>query len=649
MRLINNILYIGYTELVKCGVSELTIRSAKSKKVKSWVFIEDPDDNRRVLVEYEKLGNSYKALLKKRYGDVDDFIASQPIRNLVKWDGKAEQFYLNYRTEDSKPLAIEYVQKYTAAANWLNMLRDVLKDKKALKTLLKLDIIQLYNRVMRLFETDNIDLPTSYRRLLEKQKNYEKNGYACLIDWRIGGVSPNAKIKDNLSEAILLEMIAHHNQFDGVFIAQQYNKWAEQSGYKTISSSTVGNHRRGKEHEIIMEREGNEALNEKYLPQIKGFRPTHPLAMIESDDNHIDLQFIDLETNNYYARYKAVVIIDSFNDYVLGYAYSTEAVTIELVKAAYINAMYYIKSITNAWHLPHETKTDQFGIATLQPFYQQIGNYVKAPVGSKHRGYIEPFFGSSHWKTCLKLGAINYTGNNITTANAGVNREFVNKNIKNRPLIGNESISQVEQFFHNLRHLPTSKGVSKHNEWLEAWNNLDVSKKRPITDEQFLLKFGINHNYRGDGIRITNRGVEPQINGVRYSYDLEQYDLQHIGKSVSLLYDPFDMSRILITDFDKVRILGYEARLQSRSLTDGEVDSRKYLNILLEQKKDAVKSISKKSAKRKEIIQDHFEDAEAILVSGVMVKEIKQHSEEVMMKQIMQNNSSSEFNPFDQI
>jgi hypothetical protein len=48
--------------------------------------------------------------------------------------------------------------------------------------------------------------------------------------------------------------------------------------------------------------------------------------------------------------------------------------------------------------------------------------------------------------------------------------------------------------------------------FLEKWNTLSEADKRPITDEQFLLTFGIKHQPKHtSGIRITNRGVEPQI------------------------------------------------------------------------------------------------------------------------------------------
>lgn len=632
MKLIDTILYLEFPELVNCGVSENTIWTAKKRKSPSWCFIDDPEDKRKVLIQYEKLKEDYKTKVIARFGNPYEYMAKMPIRNLVKWDDKAEEFYLAYRY-DGKPLSVEHVKKYTAAANWLNMFKAVNEDKRAIKKLLNLPIEQFYNHAIEIIIQDKIDLPTSYDRLIARNnsalKKYLRDGYASLIDWRFGNTLA-AKIKDELSESTLLELIAHPNQYDDAIIALKYNLWAKQNKYKPITPDTVGIHRRKKEALIVMEREGNAALTEKFLKQVKGFRPTAPLLMVENDDNHLDLLFIDPndETQHkWYHKYKAIVVVDSFNDYVLGYAYA-ENLSIELVKAAYLNAMYHIRSITGAWHLPHETKSDRWGIATLEPFYQSLGKYFKTPVSSKHRGYIEQFFGSPLWKNCLKLGANNYSGNNMTAKFRGVNQEALERNKKDRPLIGNEAIQQIENFFHRLRHMPQSNGISKHDQWIAAWNNMPAENKRVINDEQFLLKMGIEHNNQGKGIRITNRGVEPQICGQRFSYDLAVPSLmEYVGKPVSVMYDPYDMSRVLVTDFDKVRVMGYDARLNSRALEDTNTDSRTYLNAILTEKRDDVNYIASKSTRRKQVLESAGIDAETLLQAGVMDKKLKQAAE----------------------
>ena len=186
-----------------------------------------------------------------------------------------------------------------------------------------------------------------------------------------------------------------------------------------------------------MQREGREAYYNEFSKDVKGFRPTTPLYLVESDDNHLDFFFTDWEdktAHKHYHKFKAIVVTDSFNDYVLGYAYAQE-LTVDVVREAYLNAMYHIKELTGNWHLPHEVKTDRWAIGQLEPFYKGLGNYFKTPVGSKRRGYIEQYFGSIHWKRSMKDGTNNYTGNNITAVNEGVNKEVLKLNSKSYPTV----------------------------------------------------------------------------------------------------------------------------------------------------------------------------------------------------------------------
>lgn len=640
MKLIDNKLYLTFKEMVDCGVSENYLRKAKSTGTKCWSFLDDPEDKRKVLIEFEALKDEYKTKVNARYGNPYERFAKQPIRDLIKWDDQAEEFYLSYRYTGTdgnlKPLPVEHVKKYTAASSFLNMLKRVMEDKKALKELLNLNIQQFWNHCLEIIETDNIALPASYERLYAREdsafKKYVANGYPSIISNKFGNTSA-AKVNDEVSQAALLEMIAHPNQYDSVLIKMQYNKWAKENGYAPIHESTVDVWKRKNDRDVTMFREGNAALKNKFLKQVKGFRPTAPLYMVESDDNTLDWLFIDVEDDTdhkNYHRYKAIVVIDSFNDYVLGYAYA-EKLTHELVRMAYLSAMYNIKRLTGGWYLPHETKTDRWALKELQPFYQSIGKYIPTPVGSKNRGYIENFFGSINWKRFMKLGANNYNGNNMTAKFRGVNTEVLNLNKSNYPTVGQEAIQQIETFFYRLRNMPQSNGLSKEQQWLQAFNAMPATDKRLVSDEQFLLKFGIQHNPERQ-IRITNRGVEPQINGTRYSYDLQVPNLSdYVGKAVNVVYDPFDMSRVLVTDFNSVRVIGTEARLSPRSLQDAHMDSRVYLNSVLNERTRDVEAIAVKEQKRKKVLKDHGFDAEAILQAGVMTKEIKMAAEQKVL------------------
>lgn len=648
MKLIDNILYLEFSELVSCGVSENTVKKAGLRNSSGWEFINDPADKRKVLISYERLKDAYKELVKVRFGNPYEYLAKDPIRKMVTRDPEAEKYYLAHRYGNNKSLPIDHVKKYTTAASWLNMLVKANADKKEIKKQLNLTIDQFYIHVMELFKTDKVDLPTNYAKLLAKRREYEAKGYESLIDWRFGNKNA-AKIDDEVSESLLLELLSHPNQYDDVYIGMKYNEWAVTNSYEPITAATVGIWRRKLEYLISAARNGRAAYYDKFSTQIKGFRPTAPLLMVESDDNFLDLLFLDPEDktqHKYYHKYKAIVVTDSYNDYVLGYAYA-ENITTELVRAAYLNAMYHVRELTGNWFVPHEVKTDRWALAELQPFYSAFANYYPTPVGSKKRGYLEQFFSSATWENALKAGANNYTGNNLTAKNRGVNMEELELNKKNRPTL-QEGIGQVENFFHRLRLEVGKSGKSKQQEWLEAFAETPDNRKKSITDEQFLLYFGVQHRPRnGKQIKITNGGVEPQIQGVQYGFKVPPaLYLPNVGKPVSIIYDPYDLSRVLVTDFASLRFIATTQRLQPRAMADYQPGDRRLLNAMLNEKKDDAEKVAAAAERRKAVLRKNNVDPENLLQGGAMIKEIKQAAELAYHPAVIDRDS---YNPLDQM
>ena len=635
MKIVDHSLYLELPELTDCGISTNTIWKASERKSASWDIITHPDDGRKILIGYEKLRQDYKEKVIARYGNPYEFVAKGPIRNMVVPDMAAEVFFLSYRYDGDKKLPEDRVRKYTREACWLNMLLRADDNMKEVRKAIGLRMEDFFKHVGELLTLEKeqgkitAKFPANYLNLKSRMRRYRIDKYASLVADQYGNKSA-AKVNDEFSESLLLELIANPNQYDDVLVALQYNKIAVERGYKTISERTVCEWRRKKGFLVTASREGLAKFDDRFRKQIAGRRPSAPLYLVESDDNHLDLFFLDLEDmtgSKHYHKYKAVVVVDSFNDYVLGYAYA-EQITVELVRAAYFNAMYHIRELTGGWFLPHETRTDNWQIEILQPFYESMGHFCKSPVGSKKRGYIEQLFGTPHWKRCIKLGANNYTGNNITARNRGVNEDFLKVSKKLYPTIQEGAIEQIETVFHRLRTMPVPGGVSKQVQWLAAWNELPESEKRPMTDEQFLQKFGVLHNPQGRRIAINNMGITPQINGSRLIYDVPAHlHLENIGKAVNVIYDPIDMSRVLITDGSGLRFMATTAQLAPKALKDYQPGDRTHLNALLEQKKEQSSRVAKAGDKRRQTLTERGVDPENLLQAGVMDKGLKQWAE----------------------
>lgn len=622
MKLIDNILYIETPDLVAAGFNINTIYSICRHGYATLPFVKDPANAKLNIYPYEQLGKRYKDAVDAHFGNPYNYVAKAPIRNAVKHDHKAEEFYLAYRYDGTKHLPTEHVVKYTKAASWLNMLIEMNTDKKAIKKQLGLTLESFWQHVCELIKTEKVDLPTSYKRLRISMQEFQEAGYAYLIDWRFGNKLA-AKVNDEVSAAILLELIAHPNQHDDYIICQAYNQWAVANNYKPIDPATVGVHRRNNRYQLEGQRNGNSSWYNTYGKVIHRARPSAPLLLVGSDDNDLDLYFRDDrrgKTNPYY-RYKLIVIMDAYNDYILGYSYG-ETVTTDLIKAAYLDAVYHIRQLTGGWYLMDQIQTDRWGSGSLNSFYQSVATYTPATAKVARAKYIERAFGTE-WHQVLKMYP-NYAGQNITSQ-FRLNRDHLEVAKRDFPTI-EQGYQYIDDFINRLRQLPNRKtGISRQQQWLNAFNSSDLSRQHQISEGRMLHLFGQQHSHSHT---ITNGGLRVNINGQQFVYDVpDELYLQNVGKKVQVTYDPYDYSRVLVTDGGSLRFVAREFDKMSSALADYKPGDRARLNQLLQQKRRHVEAIAASKEKRQDAIERAGIDAASMLQAQVMVKELKQTAE----------------------
>ncbi|MFB6454452.1 Mu transposase C-terminal domain-containing protein [Chitinophaga sp. Hz27] len=594
--------------------------------------LERGGNGRSVLIIYESLPDNYKQLVVEKYGNPYVYVAKQPLLQLIRKDIKAESFFLEYRYEEHKCLPTNHVSTYTQVASWLNMLLEMRDNKRKVKKQLGLTMEEFWKVVLEMIVVQNIPLPHSYRRLAQKLNTYQQGGYETLIDWRFGNRN-SVKVKDELAEAVLFELISHPNQHDDVVITAAYNKWAVQNAYPSISSGTVGNYRRNNQYQLQLFREGNAAWYHQFGRQTKRNRPSAPLLLVGSDDNDIDLYFRDEQLNQqgklhvqYYHRFKAVIISDAFNDYPLGYCYA-DGISTELVKMAYLDAMHHIYTLTGAWYLPHQLQTDRWNLKALLPFYQSIdGDYFPASAKSPRGKYIERSFGK-HWHQHLRRFQ-NYAGNNITS-DFRLNPDHIATTKAQFPH-KDEGFEILETFIDGLRQETDSKtGMSRQDVWKAAFMASEKSKERCISDEHLLRLFGVRHEFTNT---ITNGGIRLTIQGKPYEYQIpDELYLQHVGRKIQVIYDPMDLSRVLVTDDHQLRFMAHTYKKLPSARADYQPGDKERLFRLLQQKKAMVQGIIDRKKDRAAILAENQTDAAGLLQAQVMVKEARQAAENLAL------------------
>jgi hypothetical protein len=178
-------------------------------------------------------------------------------------------------------------------------------------------------------------------------------------------------------------------------------------------------------------------------------------------------------------------------------------------------------------------------------------------------------------------------------------------------------------------------------------------QKIPISEENMLLKFGLQHRWTNT---ITDQGIMPTIAGRTYNFAIpEKYYLENIGKTVSVIYDPYDLSKVLVVG-EGVRFLAPERLKVASCAADMKGEgSRKLLQDVLDTAKRESKKIGDAKQNRIEILEESGMDVETVIkLGGMVVKEVKQvaeynyllpqHEDETMEMAV---STSAQYDPLD--
>lgn len=605
-------------------------------------------NGRKVFIEYESLPDNVQTAIKKKVGNPYEYLAKQPILDQIDWDYEAQNFYTNYVLPNGSKLPatdldakgnpqINYVERYTKAANWLNMIGRLTSNKRELKQSLNLSVMDFWDTVSELIGKEGIAIPAAPKRLKEKLKQYNAAGdgrYELLIEKHRFGNANASKIADEQSEAVLLKMLCDPRKHDDTVVAAGYNYWAKKNNRPTITPGAVGYFRRKNEHIIAPSRDGLKVAYNRYTKEIERERPSAPLLLINADDNCLDL-FFEVEKikadggkqKSKHYRPMLYVIIDAYNDYVLGYAVGN-SVTHELIYAAFRNALNHIQELTGQYYLPHQLQTDRWGLDVkmknqLGEFYKRIATFTPQAKHVPQGKYIERSFGVE-WHQVLKaLPTNNYAGKNIT-AKERLSAEYIIEASKNYPTI-EEMPGIVESFIKVMRLKANPKsGKSRQAEWLEAFLASEKSQKRQI-DAGVKIQL-IGKKREGAPLTITTKGIQTGSGDNKVRYDVpDEVIWTYNGAKVDLYYDPEKPNEVLATDGKGLRFVTGINEKQPSAIADYKPGNKERLLGLW----DAKKLIGEKMAN---VINDKLQhlgnvDAQSLLQAGVLLKDVKNDAE----------------------
>ena len=605
------------------------------------------------LIDYETLPSDRKAAVKEKYGDPYKYIVKQPITDWaqINWNKKAFDFYNNangkgYILPTGNKLPENYRDKYTKAVTYMDAIIYYTTDKLALKRDFNINMQAFWNIVADVIRAENVAIPPNEKRLKERISKYIAAGQGMPEGFKIQveefrfSNDNSKKVKDQLAEDILMKFIELDNKHSDEVVSSAYNDWANANGRLTITPAAVGYRRRNHYHEVIMAREGKSAAYNKYNKQIKQFRPTSPLMLINGDDNVLDLYFTDTtyfngrKNTNKYFRPVMYVIMDCFNDYILGYAIG-ETVTIELVKQAYRNAMAHIIELTGQPHLFHQVKSDKWSIdpdlkGDLATFFKFGGETKFFPAQVAQSKYIERVFGKPLHKVLKAFP--NYSGANITakSVSARPNPDALQKRSKDFPA-KKHAATVIEMAINTMRHSVAGGTTQTRQQiWVDAFLTNDFCRERAITNERKLELLGVRHQPK-EPARLKVNGLNFQLNNKAYSYDIPAALFpENNNKAVEIFYDPANMSEVLVTDGKGIRFVAESYRYQPAALADMHEGDGHLLRERMDDKQTITNKLIDYVQNRDERLEREEIDAQSLIQAGILTKEVNHRAQKII-------------------
>lgn len=558
MKLVENTTCLEYHELVPDIMSVSGYHKSRQRGIVK--TIGRGGNGNQVWIIYDSLPLKHRLMVDRLHGSPKQEAARVTIKEAFVIDELARTFFHDHRLENGLGLPDSRKELYLQAASMLNTINyfvneNLIRRQFASKT-------EFWKAVTSYIETEKIDLPTSYCKLLVKLKEYnqgEGKNYGILINRNFCN-DYSEKVDDEMRGWLNATYASPANPItDLPYLLELYNQEAERRDKKQLSS--IGTLYRllvkpENERQWMGPRQGYLKLQQKYGYRLRTKMPTMRDSLWYGDGTK--LNFFDRD-GKLKAAYTVYEVYDAFSECFLGYSI-TES---ENFQGQYLAMKMALKF---SGQKPFELRYDnQGGHKKLQSsqFLEKLAhlNIATRPYNPQSKtiesafGRFQSHYMARHWF---------FTGQNITTkkTSSHANMEFICANLQNLP-----TIEQVEEIY-----------VADRNEWMAAKHpKAGISRIEMYRQSQnpeakevqmwdmvdlFWLTTPKPITYR-DSIKIT-------LNKLTYEYEVLRDQLpdadfrrRYTHERFFVKYDPDDMSFILLYQ-QSVAGLQFVARADER-------------------------------------------------------------------------------------
>lgn len=630
MKFVDTILYIEFQELVNVGVSESAISKAKLRGCQSWTFIDDPDDHRRVLVEYESMKPQYKELVKlKLCGGLDpySYLATRIIDGQLFAKISDTEFFVRQDIKSStRERAIE-------ACRYLHLLERCRLSTQKKSTFPMWSTREFWTNLVAhvkgnpiLREKNGVNLPTAIPRLNHLAKLYISTGPGVILNQRTGNknssklgkcIAPEgsktqhteySKEVADTQMSVLLSLRSHPNNLDFVQITDHYNKVAAESNWPSLSVMQVLNILKEGTADLLTTagRRGIKTFQNEKALQVSRKPPSQPLRFVSVDGWDVELAYQEMiidkkgkRHTRYDNRLVVVVVLDPFLKYPVGYAIDT-AESADLIKRAFKEGVDHVYEMTGEYIAPYQIQSDHYAMKEMGVFYDGFARmHTPARVGNAKAKPIESYFNYLNKKYCQLLN--NWTGFGIQSRKERQPNMEMKNIIKKEFPDRNGVTRQIAEIIAMERH-------AKGPEYFRAVVN---AEKRTMDRRDYLRALGTP---REKTIRAAGKGLVITIDGVKYEYDTLSVEFRnHLHRDWKVTYDPADMKTILVEDLDgKVSFVLEGKYIQPMAISDQTPEDRENLKALENANEELESMVIAANTDNRMILEEHLNSSERL-------------------------------------
>jgi hypothetical protein len=507
------------------------------------------------LIVYSSLREKYKVRYVAKYGNPEEALKLQRMRDRVKTDEKAREFYETFKYDMNgvqTGLSEKLKAEYTLNASVLNALVDDLVDKTTKRKMYNNSLSTVWECVTA--TSENLrkiyghTLPENLPRLREKINRYKKEGYPSLISGKVGNAS-TVKITEEAGRFLVALKRSRVPVYTDSRIFEEYNRVAPDKEWKPLKSKrslTMWFNRPEIQplwwDAVYGELSAHQRFGRKHRTELPLRRDT----LWYGDGTKLNLYYRDEDGN---MRTTMVYeVVDAYSEVLLGYYISDH----ENFEAQY-NA--YRMAVQTSGHKPYEIVHDnQGGHKRLekekgskeQGFFDLICHVHRptAPYSGQSKT-IESIFGRFQSQELNKDWR--FTGMNITAKkdSSRPNLEFVEANKDKLFTLEELEAHYIEarKAWNEAKHPATGipriemyeKSVNEETDVVTVYDMVDIFwiwTKRPAT--------------------FTDSGIEITIGGKKLPYEVyekpgvpdHQWRMKNTYRTFHVKYDPNDLRSI---------------------------------------------------------------------------------------------------------